>query len=354
MTSPLVEPPALWNPDLDGRLVCRAVLRETADVKTFVFAAAEGRRFHFEPGQFLNLEFEVAGAVETRSYTIASPPTRPDRIAITVKRIPGGLVSNALHDRLSVGSTIRAQLPLGDFSTARHPARKYLFVAAGVGVTPLMSMLRAADDLAAGSDIVFINVARRPEDLVFRRELDAIAARNRDVRLAHVVTGEGAEPWAGFRGRIDRTTLLAIAPDLAEREVFVCGPDGFMARVRDILRDTGFDMARHHEESFVFGAGAAEPEAPADPGLKTYRITFAKSGRVVDCDGSTPILTAAKKAGIALPSACTKGLCGTCKSKKLVGDVEMKHQGGIRPREIDAGMVLLCCSKPRSDVTVER
>jgi ferredoxin-NADP reductase len=354
MTVPHATPPAYWNPDSDDRLVCRAVLQETADVKTFVFAAPDGRRFAYEPGQFLNLEIEAGGGVETRSYTLSSSPARPDRIAISVKRIPGGLVSNVLHDRLAVGSTVRAQLPLGDFSTARHPASKYLFLAAGVGATPLMSMLRAADDLATGADIVFVNSARRPEDLVFRRELETIAARNRTVRLAHVVTGEGREPWAGFRGRIDRATLLAVAPDLAERETFVCGPDGFMARVRDILAETGFDMARHHEESFVFGAGEAAPQAAADPSLGSYRITFAKSGRVIDCDGATPILTAAKKAGIALPSACTKGLCGTCKSKKLSGDVEMKHQGGIRPREIDAGMVLLCCSKPRSDVTVER
>lgn len=348
--------PAWWDPDTDDRLICRAVLTETADVKTFVFEAPGGRRFAYAPGQFANFEVECGGGVETRSYTLASTPTRPDRVAITVKRIPGGIVSNHLHDRLKPGDAIKVQLPLGDFSTARHPAPKYLFLAAGVGATPLMSMLRAEDDLAGGADIVFVNVARRPEELVFRRELETIAARNRTVRLAHVVTGEGAEPWAGHRGRPTRATIEAIAPDFRTREIFVCGPDGFMASVRGVLAEAGFDMARHHEESFTFGADAAAEAAaaPVDPAEKTWRITFTRSGKVVLCDGTTPILTAARKAGVVLPSSCTKGLCGTCKSKKLDGEVEMKHSGGIRPREIEAGQVLLCCSRPRSDVTIER
>ncbi|MEJ1161229.1 2Fe-2S iron-sulfur cluster-binding protein [Prosthecomicrobium sp. N25] len=354
MTVPTSPARPLWDPETDDRLVCRAVLEETAEVKTFVFAAPEGRLFAYEPGQFMNLEVEVAGGVETRSYTLSSSPARPHTVSISVKRIPGGLVSNHLHDTLMPGTSVKAQLPLGDFTTARHRSPKYLFLAAGVGATPLMSMLRAEDDLATGADVVFLNAARRPEDLVFRRELETIAARNRSVRLAHVVTGQGREPWAGFHGRIDRALLAAVAPDLLEREVFVCGPAGFMARVRDILGEAGFDMGRHHEESFAFGAGGPEPEVPADPAAREYRITFARSGRTIACDGSTTILAAARKAGIALPSACTKGLCGTCKSKKASGEVEMKHQGGIRPREIEAGMILLCCSKPQSEVVVER
>lgn len=344
----------VWNPETDDRLVCRAVFDETADVKTFVFASPDGRVFAYQPGQFANIEVDVDGAVETRSYTLSSTPTRPDRVAITVKRIPGGVVSNHLHDNLKPGDGIRAQLPLGDFSTARHPAGKVLFLAAGVGATPLMSMLRADDDLATATDCVFVSVARQPDEIVFRRELEAIAARNPGVRLAHVVTGRGRDPWTGHRGRLSRAMIEAIAPDAAEREVFLCGPEGFMAAVREQLGAIGCDPRRVHEESFVFGSGAAEPEVPVDPSARTWRITFARSGRTIDCDGSTTILAAARKAGIPLPSSCTKGLCGTCKSRKLDGSVEMNHQGGIRPREIEAGMVLLCCSKPRSDVTVER
>ncbi|OYW33707.1 MAG: hybrid-cluster NAD(P)-dependent oxidoreductase, partial [Rhizobiales bacterium 12-66-7] len=132
-----------------------------------------------------------------------------------------------------------------------------------------------------------------------------------------------------------------------------------------------FDMARHHEESFDFAALAgAEPEVAeaviaaeagmdraamdAAPAVRTYSVEFRKSGRTIQCPADMNVLEAARRAGLRLPSSCTKGLCGTCKSKMVDGTVEMKHGGGIRQREIDAGMVLICCSKPTSDLVIER
>ena len=134
-----------------------------------------------------------------------------------------------------------------------------------------------------------------------------------------------------------------------------------MKAVRTILTEAGADMARYHEESFNFeelslGDQAAVEEASADLAseVKTWNVEFAKTKRVVECPENMTILEAARRAGMRLPASCTKGLCGTCKSKKIDGTVEMHHQGGIRQREIDAGMMLICCSKPRSDVVVDR
>jgi ferredoxin len=134
-----------------------------------------------------------------------------------------------------------------------------------------------------------------------------------------------------------------------------------MTAVRTLLAAAGFDMARHHEESFNFeelsGAEQAEVVEATDemaPAVRTFRIEFAKTRRVVECPEDLSILEAAKRAGMRLPSSCTKGLCGTCKSKKVSGEVAMTHQGGIRQREIDAGQILICCSKPLSDVVIER
>ncbi|WP_407051619.1 FAD-binding oxidoreductase [Methyloraptor flagellatus] len=345
----------LWNVEADDTLVCRGVIDETHDVRTFLFGAATPRRFAYEPGQFANIEVEVGGTVETRSYTLSSAPTRPDLVAITVKRIPGGVVSNHLHETLEVGAKLKVQLPLGDFTHARRAPRKILFLAAGVGVTPLMSMLRTIVDRHEPVDVVFATWNQAAADIVFAEELAHAARRHPSLSLAHVLTRPtGRDAWAGHRGRIDATQLKAIAPDLAGREVYCCGPDGFMAAAKAALASLGHDPARYFEESFVFGSGEAAEAAPVDPGAQVYKVTFAKTGKVIECDGSTSILAAAKKGGIALPSACTKGLCGTCKQKKLAGDVEMSHSGGIRQREIDAGMILLCCSKPRSDVTVDK
>jgi ferredoxin-NADP reductase len=357
-------PPALppvWNCEDDDRLVCRKIVAETHDVKTFIFTAPAPRLFQFAPGQFLTFEFPVGAEPIHRCYTIASSPTRPYAVSITVKRTVGGPVSNWLHDHLRVGDTVRAVGPMGEFSTERHPARKRLFLSGGSGITPLMSMLRHDHDAGEDHDTVFVHCARTPKDIVFRHELDLIARRESHLRVVHLVEGPGEETsWSGYRGRISREFLELAAPDFRDREVFCCGPGPFMAAVRHILHEAGYDMARYHEESFVFeDLARAEGLPPADlqpepSAARVHSIAFGKMGRTIACDENTTILSAARAAGLRLPSSCTKGLCGTCKTKKLSGEVEMTHSGGIRQREIDQGFVLLCCSKPRGDVVVDR
>ncbi|MBB3998092.1 hybrid-cluster NAD(P)-dependent oxidoreductase [Aureimonas pseudogalii] len=367
MDAPVIAAPTgyrLFDPEEDDVLVCRAVREETHDVKTFVFAPRSNRRFAFEPGQFMTFEFEIGGEAIYRCYTLSGTPTRPDTCSITVKRVPGGPVSNWLHDSFRPGMMLKATAPMGEFSWSRHPsaANKYLLLSGGSGVTPMMAMVRSAYDLAEIRDTVFVHAARTPADIVFRDELDMMARRNRSIRVAHVCEADAPhETWTGLRGRLSLPALEALVPDFRTREVFVCGPSPFMAAVRALLGAAGFDMARHHEESFNFeelsGAEQAEVAEATDdmaPAVRTFRIEFAKTRRVVDCPEDLSILEAAKRAGMRLPSSCTKGLCGTCKSKKVSGEVAMTHQGGIRQREIDAGQILICCSKPLSDVVIER
>ena len=152
--------------------------------------------------------------------------------------------------------------------------------------------------------------------------------------------------------------LRLIAPDLLEREVFCCGPAPFMAAVRAMLDEAGFDRARYHEESFDFAALPAAEQAEvasAEAVLAAgFTVEFTKSGRTIHCPAGSTVLEAARAEGLRLPSSCAKGMCGTCKSRLVSGKVEMNHAGGIRQREIDAGMVLLCCSRPLADLVVER
>lgn len=360
----LADVPARFNADDDDLLVCRQVHSETHDVKTFVFTSRNPRLFRFHPGQFMTFDWPIGDEPVQRCYTIASAPSRPDSFAITVKRVPGGPVSNWLHDTMTPGMEVRAVGPMGEFTCATHPAEKYLFVSGGSGITPLMSMSRAITDLAEDRDVVFVHAARTPADIVFRAELDAIARAHDRFKVAYVVESDAGEPgWPGFRGRLSWPMLSLIAPDLAEREVFTCGPSPFMKAVRAMLTDGGADMRRYHEESFNFEelaprtqAAAADAEEKLIEGeaRQSWRVTFAKSGRAIDCPDDTFVLQAARLAGMRLPASCTKGLCGTCKSRLVSGTVEMKHAGGIRQREIDEGLVLLCCSKPLTDLVVDR
>lgn len=332
-------------------VTCTGVVAVTHDVTSFTFDP--GPALHFLPGQYLTLGFRIDGEPVERCYTISSPPTRPDRVTVTVKRVPGGVVSPWLHDHLRIGDRVAASGPFGRFSTAVHPADRYLFLTAGSGITPAMSMVRALCDAGSAAGVRFVHCARTPDDLIFRDELEALATRCGVLVTLLCETDSPAEVWHGHRGRLDLPTLLRVAPDLLGREVFTCGPAPFMAAVRGMLGDVGVDPTRSHEESFVLGP----PAARSDPGEAgsgtTYRVDFRRSGRVVECESDTTILQAAARAGVPLLSSCEEGMCGTCKLALLGGRVDMRHAGGIRPREVARDEFLPCCSTPLDDVVVD-
>jgi ferredoxin-NADP reductase len=368
---PSLQSQVCWADEDQSLLVCTAVSDVTHDVKNFVFEPEGDQLFEFAAGQFLTLMLDIDGTRVNRCYTISSPPTRPNRIAITVKRVVGGKVSNWIHDNIVPGSKVAALAPLGAFTLTRRPAEKLLFLSAGSGITPLMSMLRTLYDLGSDADVVFLHSARTPSDIVFRSELAAIETLMPNLRVVHVCEADyPSERWGGMRGRLSPTMLHTIVPDLLERTIFNCGPVPYMDAVRRILGELDYDLGSYHEESFTFDdpatPGATPPPegvayediavtAPpaGDDGVATYSVEFTKSGRTVMCRADENVLDVALAAGVRLPSSCSQGMCGTCKLPKLSGEVEMNHNGGIRPREIAAGKILICCSKPLSDLSLD-
>lgn len=346
-----------WNSGEQKTLQCCAVRQETHDVKTFIFRCADFSALSFEPGQFITISPIIAGQTVARCYTVSSPPTRPFAFSITVKRVPGGAISNWLHDNLNPGDTLRASGPTGSFTPVGHPAKKLLYLSAGSGVTPLMSMTRAVYDMAANLDIVFIHSARTPVDIIFHEELLGMQASMPGLRVISICEGRGdTTEWQQPIGRLDLPLLHQQVPDFKEREVFTCGPQGYMEAVKSLLKEGEFDFEHYHQESFDISVLSEEPLIEQTPSLDqqdAFTVTLARSGKTFSMSGSQTVLAAAKKAGAIVPSSCSQGVCGTCKTALLKGTVEMNHNGGIRQREIDKGLRLLCCSKPTSDLVVD-
>ena len=358
LTAPTYQFAVDLDPGIEEELICTDIVQVTHDVRTFELRRSEPGRFAFRAGQHLTVAVEVEGETLERCYTVSSPPTRPERVSITVKRVPGGPVSGWLHDRFRVGDRLHATGPLGRFTLEEHPARRHLFLSAGSGITPLMSMTRTLRDLGTSHDIAFVHSARTPADIVFRSELEAMSTAA--LRVTTVCeTDTGDLTWHGEPGRLTLPMLERIVPDLDQREVFVCGPAGYMDSVRSILADAGVDPARHHEESFVLGAtGHPRTDVPVSPAGRaatpaTFAVELRRSGRMLTCDAATSVLDAAARVGVELPSSCGEGVCGTCKSTLLEGTVDMQHGGGIRPREIARQQILLCCSKPLEDLVID-
>jgi ferredoxin-NADP reductase len=344
-----------WS-DREHLLECVAVTPEAPDVMTFTFRPNKpGLWFRYQPGQFVTLEIPASPEPVMRTYTLSSSPSRPYTVAITVKAQKDSIGTRWMFDNLKPGMALKAIGPLGDFSYARHPGKKYLFISAGSGITPMMSMSRDMGDRSPDSDIAFLHCARSPDDIIFRWELEAKARDMPHFTLGFIIEQLGrGQLWSGLKGRIDKAKIALLASDFLERTVFCCGPEPFMATVREALSGAGFDMSQYHEETFQ----PAKPQLPivvADhsDGEQATMVTFAMSGKDGLCAPGHTVLQAARSAGVRIGAACESGLCGTCKVLKISGEVEMEHNGGILDEEIDEGYILACCSRPKGDIEIE-
>lgn len=345
----------LWRDD--EMLECVSVIPEAPGVATFSFRPPSGSVFHFRAGQFLTLDLPVPGNPVSRTFTISSSPTSTAYVSVTVKLQEGSIGTRWMMDHLRPGMQIRAHGPAGVFHLPRQPDGQYLFIGAGSGVTPLHAMTNFLWERGESPDITFISVARRPSDLIFRRRLEYMASRSPGLKLAFVVKDEDPfDAWTGYRGRFNQLMLGLMAPDYLDRDVYCCGPESFMDSVREMLISLGYDMDRYHQENFH----AAAQTIDEIPDLEDYvpddeakaEITFATSGVTATCLETDTVLQIAKASGLNIPNGCNFGVCGTCKVRKLSGDVHMIHNGGISEDDIDAGYILACCSKPVGKIEV--
>ncbi len=346
----------------DELLEVVSIIPEMKDVISVSFQSESKRPFKFDAGQFITLEIPVDGSPVYRTYTISSSPSRPLSITLTVKAGPKSIGTRWMIDNLKPGMKMKAVGPAGLFTSKNNPADKHLFISAGSGITPSMSMVTEMYDNGREMDVVFINCARRPSEIICREQLEYMATRIQGLDIKWIVEGpDPYRPWTGYEGLFNQLMLGLIAPDYLEREVFCCGPEPFMQAVKEALNILGYDMERYHQESFQAPDEAVieeiEYDAAEDDSLlqesQMSEIVFANSNIKIETAETETILNAARDAGINIPSGCTFGVCGTCKVKKLEGEVQMSHSGGIMDDEVEEGYILACCSYPKGNVTLE-
>lgn len=329
------------------------VIQETHDVYTYRFQGDPLCRFCYWPGQFCSLILSIDGKRVVRSYSISSTPTRPYVLEISVKRVPGGLVSNWMADNLKPGDTVHVSGPKGKFSLVPGKIpHKLLFLGAGSGVTPLMSMTRWLCDVGADVDVKFFNSVRSPNDIIFRKELEFLTSRHQIFTPVIISSTRAAgQEWMGLAGRINLHMLDMVAPDLHERHIYMCGPKGFMDAAKSILAEMQFDQTNLHLESFEgvrTCVGLAEPVQ-----VKAFAVEFARTGKVALADGSTNLLEFIETQDVDVDYGCRSGSCGACKVRVLKGDVVMSREDGIEPADKAHGYVLSCVATAKSDCTLD-
>lgn len=332
----------VWSGGED-RLVVSAVREEAPGVVTFALVAESGRRFAFRPGQYVTIAVPLAEAPQWRCFTISSAPAVPDRIDLTIKRQGAGGATDWLHRHAGIGTAMAARPIGGVFCLAAPPAGPLALVSAGSGATPMISMLRWLDAVENAGPVDYLHLARGEDELLFRGEVEAIAARRPDVTVRWLVSGRDGRPSAG--------SILSALPQIGGAEVYCCGPAGFMDTVRSAHREAGGRPQHFFEESF--GAPPVDEMVAMAPDIAGgHPVTIEPAGVTFAAPPGETLLVSAAKAGIVIPSSCRQGLCATCRVTKVSGEAEMQQNGGLFDDEVEAGDILACCTYPRSPLTI--
>jgi ferredoxin-NADP reductase len=291
-----------------------------------------------QPGQYLRLGIEVDGVHHWRAYSLTSDPDRPDGcITITPKLLEGGKVSPYLCGRVAPGTIVRLGGVEGTFVLPEPLPQRLLFVSAGSGVTPIMSMLRSIARRGRIRDVVHVHCARTAEQVIFRDELHQLGRRHGGYRLLERLTG--------LQGRLRPGELELICPDWREREAFVCGPAPLLRALGETWREHGVE-ARMHVEHFQPEEGIGEGERGTGGA-----IDFCSSAVRASSDGEQPILVAGENAGAELPYGCRMGICHSCVGRLRSGQVRDLRTGRVHGQRGE--LLRTCINAPEGAIEIE-
>lgn len=341
----------------------KQVIRETKDAITIVFEQP-ANAIRYKAGQFLTLIQSINGKDIRRAYSLCSSPFTDKDLAVTVKRVDNGLMSNWLNDKLTEGQTIRIMEPMGQFTTEFDTNRKRHLVmfAGGSGITPMMSIIKSILTQEPNSIVSLIYCNRDEESIIFRMELEKWETSHEGrLHVIHILDTATAN-WQGYSGLLNHdmlTRLFERIPDWgADTTYLMCGPEGMMKNVESLLALRNIPKEKIFKESFVQGTIDKENKT-ASPAvesgeLKAREVTIRYDGQefkfVVEPENT--ILQTALDQGIDLPYSCQSGLCTACRGKALSGKVKLDEEEGLSQSERAEGYVLTCVGHPLTDDVV--
>jgi ferredoxin-NADP reductase len=308
----------LWSArEMRGRVV--AVRRETHDSATLVIKPGWGFSFDYEPGQYMGIGLLIDGRWRWRSYSLTSSPVKGARtVTITVKAMPEGFLSTHLVGGVAPGTIVRLAAPQGNFVLPDPAPPKVLFITAGSGITPVMSMLRTLVRHDQITDVIHLHSAPTADDVMFSAELDQLGRDHAGYRLRLRTTRS--------QGRLDLARLDTEVPDWRDRQTWACGPEAMLNAAERAWTAAGVGDRLHLERFAVSRA------APAGVG---GTVTFAKSGKSANADAATSLMDAGEQAGVQMPFGCRMGICQSCVVGLVEGHVRdlrtgVEHEPGTR------------------------
>ena len=340
------------------------IVQETKDTISIVFFHPEDEKITYKAGQFLTLIVNVNGKEVRRAYSLCSSPFVDQDLAVTVKRVENGLMSNWLPDQLKAGATLKVMEPMGQFTTEFNSSNKrhVILFAGGSGITPMMSIIKSILTQEPNSICSLIYCNRDIDSVIFKDELEKLETTYEGrLHVIHILDNAPMN-WQGYSGLLNHdmlTKLLERIPDwgTAGTTYLMCGPEGMMKNVESLLKARGISKEKIFKESFVQGTIDKEEkkEAEAVVGeLKAREVTIRYDGQEykVMVPANKAILETALDQGIDLPYSCQSGLCTACRGKALSGKVKLDEEEGLSQSERAEGYVLTCVGHPLTDDVV--
>lgn len=343
------------------------IKQETDDTVSIFFAVPSDLQdtFSYKQGQYLTLRFEINGQEERRAYSMSSSPLEPE-LAVSVKRVAGGKVSNHINDQVKAGDTIEVMPPQGRFYTELDPEQRksYYLFGAGSGITPLMSILKTTLEQEPQSSVYLLYGSREDDQIIFYDELQALAKRYEgQFQVDFIVSQPRKEKGGWFKksttnwtGRVGRINAVEMQRFLDEcplqgksAEYFICGPGQMIDDVEAALKDQGIDTKKIHSERFVNAAEAAAAAESAAPGAAgTVKVQLRGEQVNIEVPAGKTILQALLDEKHDAPYSCMAGACSTCMAKVKQGSVKMDVCYALDDDEVADGYILACQSHPES------
>ncbi|MFR9749706.1 2Fe-2S iron-sulfur cluster-binding protein [Nocardia sp. 004] len=331
-------------------LVVTEIIDETATTKTFRLRSLDHAPLPpFLAGQYVNVFIDGT----SRPYAISSSPAHLDHYDLTVRRVPGGRISNLLIDTGKVGLQLSTTGPMGTFHhNPLFHGSDVVFLAGGSGVAPAMSMLREIADLGLDRRFHLIYGSRDAADVIFREELDELAATHPNITVDHVIA-DPAPDWTGATGFLTAATITACVGALDNRMVYVCGPQALYPYALDQLTALG-----HPRRRIRFEANGAPSDPTAQPHWPTEvdpatEVTVTVGGTSFRTPCNRPLLDALEDNGIRPEAACRSGVCSMCRVRVVKGDVHTAEEAELRLSDAQFGYTHSCVAYPISDVELE-
>jgi len=302
----------------------------------------------FHPGQYITLILEIDGQEVRRAYSMCSDPEQGEQLAVTVKRVKNGLVSNYIHDHLEEGMSIKVLGPNGQFGTTPAPEqeRHLVLIAGGSGITPVFSILNAILKREPKSHVTLVFANRSAKDIIFHKELTALEQDFTQLSIRYLLE-ESSNEVESIEGRLEGKLLPEALPIDSQAEYYICGPAQMMDNVTQFLDESGIPEEHISLERFV--AQRKDMESKGE----SYTLRFQGTQKDIDIKDTETLLEAGIRAGISMSYSCQMGGCGHCKVKIISGQVEMEEPNCLTREEKARGECLACIARPISSITIE-